>query len=334
MTESLAADAGRDTLANEIAKPEANGRCVVARLLGGLGNQMFQYAAGRSLARRTGSNLVLDATALTLRQQRRSYALAGYRIAAAVSFAGYAHAPRGTAIRFPRSTPYEWLDGVANLFRSTADPADAQAATTTFSVFAEQSFDFDPRFGSLGAQTYLVGYWQSARYFDDSGDAIRSELTFASMPNAVNAHWLARIGAVADAVCVHVRRGDYLNAAQLNHHGLCSPGYYRRAMRLVRERAPAAQFFIFSDDWPWCREHLAESDTVVVDANDPGAAQDELRLMASCRHHIIANSSLSWWAAWLAARGGQIVIAPKPWFTRTADTPDLLPAGWLALPRD
>jgi hypothetical protein len=199
-------------------------------------------------------------------------------------------------------------------------------------VFSERSFDFDPAFAALGAQTYLVGYWQSARYFADIAGAIRHELRLPREPNVANAHWLARIAEV-DAVCVHVRRGDYLLAPHFQHHGLCSVEYYRGAMTLVRDSRLGVRFFVFSDDWGWARQHFAGDDVTVVEANGPEAGQDELRLMSACRHHILANSSLSWWAAWLAAGDGQIVIAPRPWFTATAETPDLFPAGWLAVSR-
>src|SRR6202008_3427836 len=107
-------------------------------------------------------------------------------------------------------------------------------------------------------------------------------------------------------------------------HGVCSAGYFARAMRLVRERVENPTFFVFSDDLAWCRQYVTGADVAYVDANSSDAAHDELELMAACRHHIIANSSLSWWGAWLARTDGQIVIAPKPWFTRKADTPDLL----------
>lgn len=307
--------------------------CVVARLSGGLGNQMFQYAAGRALALKTGSRLVLDATAFTLPTERRTFALDGYRLVAEVSFAGYAHQPVKAVIRFPPSRRYRWIDGAAQLLRVTIGPVGREAREKTFYVFTEKSFDFDARFCRRGAQTYLVGYWQSERYFAGVADLIREELTYVRAPNATNAGWLARIS-TANAVCVHVRRGDYLLGPHFEHHGVCSADYYRRAMRLMRERAPGPQFFVFSDDWRWCREHLAGADTVIVDANAPGAVQDELRLMAACRHHVIANSSLSWWAAWLSTGHRQVVVGPQPWFAMTTLTPDLFPRGWLVLPRD
>jgi hypothetical protein len=306
---------------------------VVVCLFGGLGNQMFQYAAGRSLAIRTGSRLLLDATGFTLPQARRAYALDGYPLAAEARFDGYGHPPRTSSVRFPAAKLHRWIDRAARLLRARNIPIGRMAGEHTFSVFNENSFDFDPRMRECGPRTYLVGYWQSERYFADIAGLVRQELTYLRAPDAANAQWLARIRA-ANAVCVHVRRGDYLLAAHFRHHGLCSADYYRRAIRLMRERVAAPQFFVFSDDWPWCREHLAAPDMVVVDANQPEAGQDELRLMAACRHHVIANSSLSWWAAWLGTTPGQVVVAPTPWFTHRSETPDLLPAGWVTMPRE
>ena len=225
-----------------------------------------------------------------------------------------------------------WIDRAARLLRARNIPLRRAAGENSFSVFNERSFDFDPRFPECGAQTYLVGYWQSERYFASVADLVRQELTYQRAPDAANARWLARIRA-ANAVCVHVRRGDYLLPAHFRHHGLCSAEYYRRAVGLMRERFADPQFFVFSDDWSWCRKHLADDDMVIVDANKPDAGQEELRLMAACRHHVIANSSLSWWGAWLAATADQIVVAPTPWFTHRPATPDLFPAGWVTLPR-
>jgi hypothetical protein len=308
-----------------------SGASVVAYLFGGLGNQMFQYAAGRALALKTGSRLILDATASTL-PKARGYALDGYALAAETRFDGYRYPPRQPAVRFPARQRPHWIERAARVVRATI-PVSLAAGENSFSVFAEDGFDFDPRFWQCGTRTYLVGYWQSERYFAEIGHLVRQELTYQRAPDAGNAQWLARLRA-SNAVCVHVRRGDYLLPAHFTHHGLCSAGYYQRALGLIRARVANPQFFVFSDDWRWCREHLADTDVVIVDANKPDAAQDELRLMAACRHHVIANSSLSWWAAWLAGSSGQIVVAPSPWFTHRPQTPDLFPAGWVTIPRD
>jgi glycosyl transferase family 11 len=305
---------------------------VVARLVGGLGNQMFQYAAGRSLAVRTGARLVLDATSFTLPRAPRTFALEGYALAAETRFDGYPHPPRLSAVQFPAAHRPSWIDRAARLLRVKNIPLGRAAGKNSFSVFNQRSFDFDRRFSQCGPQTYLVGFWQSERFFADVAPLVRQELTYQRPPDPANAEWLARIRA-ANAVCVHVRHGDYLLPAHFEHHGVCSADYYRRSMALIRERVTDPRFFIFSDDWPWCREHLAAADAVIIDANKPDAAQDELRLMAACRHHIIANSSLSWWGAWLGASTGQVVVAPTPWFTHRPATPDLFPAGWVTLRR-
>ena len=319
-------------LGSELTAAGADSSSVVACLFGGLGNQMFQYAAGRSLALKIGARLVLDATGFTLPDARRAYALEDYALAAETRFDGYRYPPRQLQVRLPAPQRPRWIERAVHFFRVRL-PAGRIGDENTFSVFTERSFDYDPRLWDCGPQTYLVGYWQSERYFATVADVIRRELTWTRPPDVANAQWLARIHA-ANAVCVHVRRGDYLLPAHFHHHGLCSVDYYRRAVRLMRERLADPRFFVFSDDWQWCRQHLADDDTVVVDANKPEAGQDELRLMSACRHHVIANSSMSWWAAWLGTSAGQIVVAPTPWFTHRPETPDLFPAGWIALPRE
>jgi hypothetical protein len=322
---------------------------VAARLCGGLGNQLFQFAAGRSLAQRCGARLVLDATYFTLPVVRRKFALAPYRIDSEVVFSGYGYPPTRRVVVLPRPHGFaEHLDGVVDrivhrLGANGKRVEEAIAAAVTglrhvrglpraLRVFGEKAFDYDCEFTTLGAHTYLDGYWQSYRYFDGIADVIRAELTIAREPNPANKSWLARMQR-SNSVCVHVRRGDYLSGDHFGHHGICSTDYYARAMRLVAERVENPQFFVFSDDPGWSRQHVGGPNSAFVDANPPDAADDELRLMAACRHHIIANSSLSWWGAWLARHDGQIVIGPDPWFSGRDETPDLFPANWIALPR-
>jgi hypothetical protein len=323
------------------------GPVVAAHLCGGLGNQLFQYAAGRSLAHRNRARLVLDATTFTLPQQRRKFALEPYAIDAAVVFDGYAYAPQTPAVMLPRpdwlrERPGSFIDRfVYRLGRARVEGGAIRLVNTVryltgraaaLRVFAEKSFDYDPGFSRLEGRTYLEGYWQSHRYFADTADVIRRELTLRYEPNAVNRQWLARILG-SNSVCVHVRRGDYLTVDHFDQHGICSADYYARSMQLLAGRIDNPQFFVFSDDLAWSRQHLSGLNVCFVDANSAEAAHDELKLMASCRHHIIANSSLSWWGAWLARWDGQIVIGPDPWFSARKETPDLFPPDWLVLPR-
>jgi Glycosyl transferase family 11 len=323
---------------------------VVARLCGGLGNQLFQFAAGRSLAERRGAQLILDATVFTLPNERRKFALEPYPIAAKVTVDGYAYPPTRPLVIVPRPAaldqrPAALVDRIVSGIGQRSGMAESavMAVVSGFRhvtgrpaalrVFREKTFDYDSAFETIGAQTYIDGYWQSERYFNDVCELIRRELTLPYGPNAVNAHWLGHIQGT-NSVCVHVRRGDYLLADHFSQHGICSADYYARAMRAIVERVENAQFFIFSDDLEWCGRHIAGRNVAYVDANPPDAAHDELRLMSACRHHIIANSSLSWWGAWLARHERQIVIGPDPWFSAVRKTPDLFPDSWIALPRD
>jgi len=304
---------------------------VATHLLGGLGNQLFQYAAGRALASRLDANLVLDATAFGTGYCQRPFALDRYPIQATVAWRGFRKGPRKGPVPLPDSaSPAERaLRLVGRIFTASKDGGFWRPR---LDVFIQKGFDYDPQFERLARSTYLAGYWQSYRYFEPAAETIRRELQRPAPPPGANRDWLARIGG-ANAVCVHVRRGDYLLAREQRLHGLCSLGYYERAMRQILGQHRDVEFFMFSDDHQWCRENFRGPGIHFVDANGPDAAVEDLRLMAACRHHIIANSSLSWWGAWLAGHPDQVVIAPDPWFTYLPSTPDLLPKGWLTLPR-
>lgn len=297
---------------------------VAVQILGGLGNQLFQYAAGRALAQRIGARLILDCTSRMANP--RTFALDRFPIQADV----IRDAPTTIRQRHFR------LGG--NLGRRITDafhdafPRIVQIDGHPFKiVYEKRLFTYDPRFESLAGSNYLIGWQQSYRYFEHAADVVRSELRMEWAPSRANEEWLDRIRQ-ANSVCLHVRRGDYLDQGVQDYFGVCAPSYYARAAQTIRERVENPRFFVFSDDLAWCRDHLTMEDTQFVDANGPEDAADELRLMAACRHHIIANSSFSWWAAWLAGHPKQVVIAPYPWFAGRPSAPDLLPERWIRLP--
>jgi hypothetical protein len=152
-----------------------------------------------------------------------------------------------------------------------------------------------------------------------------------SSPNEEMAH---RIGGEESAVSIHVRRGDYVSDAGTNRfHGTCSVDYYHDAVDRISGFAPASHFFVFSDGIDWAKENLRLRQPVTyVDFNDGEKNYEDLRLMSLCKHHIIANSSFSWWGAWLNPNPDKIVIAPKKWFNDPSiNTDDLIPNSWLRL---
>jgi len=285
---------------------------IVTRLQGGLGNQMFQYAAGLRLAAARQAELRLDLSLLDVRDGRtpRTFELDRLSITAT------------------RATPEETealltkRPLAARLVRR-----DPRAAAR------ERHFHYDPAVAQLPDDTCLEGYWQSERYFADAADLVRRQFRLRSEPSGRNAELVRQI-ASCTAVSVHVRRGDYATDPTTNAaHGLCPLDYYRRAAAYLAQRVREPVFFLFSDDPEWTKAHLAlGGDAIAVDHNGPDDGAEDLRLLSLCRHHVIANSSFSWWGAWLCEHAEKIVVAPDRWFAdRAKDTSDLLPARWVKL---
>jgi len=275
---------------------------------------MFQYAAGRALADRLGADLLLDTrafeNALAFQDYtRRAYALAPFKLRARLATA---------------ADLQDWPLWVVEIGMRM------RAVRPLFRRWHfEYGITYDSRLRTLHEPVCLVGYWQSERYFIDIADRIRADFALAQ-PMRDNNSRLLELARSAHSVGLHVRRGDFVSlsdAAQV--HGLCSIDYYRRAIQLVGERCPQCRFLVFSDDPQWARAELPlDPSALFVTGNEQQPEQD-LALMSACKHHVIANSSFSWWAAWLGYSAGQIVVAPSPWYASSKlDTRDLAVARW------
>ena len=284
---------------------------IITALSGGLGNQMFQYAMGRSLAARRGAPLLLDVRPLAT-DALRDYALGGFRVTATVAKpADLPSAPGPIARRLRRLLP--WITPRASV--------------------PERAFTFDPSILDLTPPAHLTGNWQSERYFADSADLIRAEFQLAA-PFTPDRAQLAETIVARNAVSAHVRRGDYVSNPVANaYHGTCDPDWYAAAKSRMDDAVPNGDYVIFSDDPDWARTNLSDfANALFVEPSGDGKDEQDLHLMAMCRHHIIANSSFSWWGAWLNPRPDKVVIAPLHWFKGAAhDTRDILPAGWVRL---
>ncbi|RYD37619.1 MAG: hypothetical protein EOP87_03175 [Verrucomicrobiaceae bacterium] len=176
----------------------------------------------------------------------------------------------------------------------------------------ERDQTFDPRFTQAPADCMLFGYFQSPLYFEGMEQTLRKELSTQGLGLEKGHEALAEKLAQPGSVAVHVRRTDYAGNPNLD---LCGMNYYRTAMQRLRDSVPDARFLIFSDDPVWCRGNFRESDCEVVDSGGPSTPLTDLHLMSSASHHIIANSSYSWWAAWLGKKTGQRVLMPSVWFS-------------------
>lgn len=289
---------------------------VIVRLAGGLGNQLFQYSAGRAVSQRLAIPLKLDLSAVRLGHKRR-YRLDHFNIEAKPT------------TRDELSSLVSSSGGLGRLYRW----AQRFLPTRRRRIFVEGPTGYDPRILKVGRRVYLVGYWQREEYFSPIENLLRRELTVRSEPDARNRDMLALIDRT-QSVSVHVRRGDYVSDPVAHtYHGLCPLSYYDAAIKAMAERVPQLHLFVFSDDMEWTRRNLRYTcATTFVRHNGVEKDYEDLRLMARCKHHIIANSSFSWWGAWLSPYTSKIVIAPKRWFRDTgAGRRDPVPARWLRL---
>ncbi|MBM3826469.1 MAG: alpha-1,2-fucosyltransferase [Verrucomicrobia bacterium] len=277
---------------------------------GGVGNQMFQYAAARALSHRLGAELTLDVRRLNHRAHR-AFGLADFKLAPSCRI--LAEGPPGKPPgRFGR------------LVRSALGVRD---------YFAEKTFAYDPAVLGLAAPVTLDGYFQSERYFREEAALIRADFEpKASLAEAID--WRAACFPPGPTASLHVRRGDYVEAKNQAYHGLATLAYYERALAILAERtAVMPTICVFTDDPGWVRANLPLPRGTRYVSEHTSAALEDLILMSRCTHHVTANSSFSWWGAWLNPRADKIVITPAQWFQPGAglDTRDLRPTSWLAV---
>ena len=280
---------------------------IVSRIIGGLGNQMFQYAAGFAVAEHIRSEHRVDVSAFG-RYSLRENSLIHLNITSA-SIDDDDYPPIKTS-----------CEGFVEERRGLR-------------TVRESGMRFDPSLFETGDDLFLFGYWQTESYFKSVESKIRSEFQVKTEPDAENRNLLAQIRD-SQSVAVHIRRGDYVSHRKVRKEfGSCTLRYYEGAIRLIKDRVADATFFVFSDEPEWAQAHLNIERSKYVTHNSGNRDFEDLRLMASCRHFIIANSSFSWWAAWLGAEADKTVIAPKPWFLSAKyDSRDVVPRGWMSLP--
>lgn len=291
---------------------------IIVKLIGGMGNQMFQYAAGRRAAWRHNTVLKLDLSQLQGDQGSdtpRQFALDHLRISAVAASSREVAEMSGS--------------GRGLLGRVRQRLGLGQRGR----LCREKHFHFDPQMLNIPDGCYLVGYWQSERYFTEIEELIRDEFFFQE-PLSGEKLELAKVMQGEQSVSLHVRRGDYFSSAAINAlHGTCTLRYFSDAAAMVASQLQSPRFFVFSDDTAWTKEYLRlPYPMTVVEHNGPDRAHEDMRLMSMCRHHIISNSSFSWWGAWLNPRVDKMVVAPSRWFNDASiDTKDLLPASWLRM---
>lgn len=294
-------------------------RVVVVRLVGGLGNQMFQYAAACGLAHEREAHVLIDVSGFE-HDTLRTYELNHLWVPQDIQAAGLERLWNGRSFH---------ARAIRRLMRSWPRSRGA---------YNEPHFHFDKNFFALaGGKIRLDGYFQSPLYFAGCEGVLRERFRPVEPFGAAAEVWADRIGGSRCSVSLHLRRGDFVsNPHAAAVHTALGESYYRRATELVRRiLGEEIDFFLFSDEPDFVQQAFANLPRAHVVRTDPTRNWEDMFLMAHCHHHIIANSSYSWWGAWLNSSLEKIVIAPGQWFTReklaTTNVMDLYPEGWVIL---
>ncbi len=285
---------------------------IVVQLLGGMGNQMFQYALGRNLSIKHNTELLLDNSYLgdnNFNHTSRPFALDKFHLKASI-----------TTKKFKFLKKRSLLNRLGSIFEGQ----------DRLKLVKEPFFYFDEKIEGAPDNSYLEGYWQSFKYFQGVEDQIRNDFRFTNLQTEKN-EIVKKINS-SDSVAVHIRRGDYIsNPVTSAYHGVCSMDYYNKAIGMIKKKFPNAVFFIFSDEPSWVKENFQlDSEFYIVNNVSDSSSYFDLFLMSSCNHAIIANSSFSWWGAWLNPYPEKMVIAPAKWFNdNSINASDLIPSKWL-----
>lgn len=302
---------------------------IITWLNGGLGNQMFQYAAGLALAHERRTVLKLDVSwfrEYAEFEAHNIYGLSCFNITE--QFATQDEIDR--LCGRPLSRMEQFALPIARTLRLN----HYVRSHTALGRLHSGAFKFYPEFHHLPDQTMISGWWQSEKFFAPVAEQLRLHFSFRYPPRPEVAAMAEQIRRGPSAA-IHFRRGDYTRNTTFNQKiGVVGPSYYERAVRLLRERSPGATLYIFSDDIEAvAREFHPPGPHVFVRSVEHWHPWDKIRLMSLCDHIAIANSTFSWWAAWLNPSPEKLVIAPDPWFANSVhDSSDVVPASWTRLP--
>lgn len=289
---------------------------VIVKLIGGLGNQLFQYAVGLQLAMFHQTVLKLDKEPFE-QYKLHQYSLAPFAIKESFASPEDVAALTGTTKKGLILFFFKVQRKLKPYYRRTV------IRETTLSLY-------DPNIFKTPRNVYLDGYWQSEKYFANIQDIIRSHFTVKLEQDSLSRQLATQI-AQTQSVSLHIRRGDYVTNPRTNQvHGTVCLSYYHECVEHIAKRISSPHFFVFSDDHTWTTENLhLDYPVTFVTHNDASRNYEDLRLMSSCKHHIIANSSFSWWGAWLNPNPNKLVFAPAKWANDPSmNTRDLLPDGW------
>lgn len=300
---------------------------IVIRLIGGLGNQMFIYALGKSLALKNKQSLYLDETWIK-EMERKNKIILGLN--------NYFFLDKGKKNIF--------INILIKIFNNRFIKYSLKFIKFK-SIIQEKKFSYNKELLNINLNFMYIldGYWQSYKYFEDYEDEIKKIFSFDERLYHENKKMVDLILNYSNSVSIHVRRGDYEKNPQTKkvHGNICTFDYYKRAIEIIKKKIEKPIFFVFSDDIDWCKKKfkLLEENFIYSDINEGKIEKEighrdngyiDMYLMTLCKNNIIANSSFSWWAAYLNPNKEKVIIAPQKWFNdETKDTKDLCPESWI-----
>jgi len=285
---------------------------IIVKIIGGLGNQMFQYAYAKSLEQK-GHEVKIDISAFETYKLHGGYQLDKYNI---------------------------------DLNSSTKDENDKFYKNTFFYKvlrrfgmdfsrrIKEKSLLFDKKLLEIDDNSYLDGYFQCEKYFKDIREIILKQFTINQDISNYTKEIKNKIQNFQNSCSLHIRRGDFVNSTNINIHGACDIEYYKKAMKYLEEKVENINYFIFSDDIEWVKENLAIQNAIYIDSKEKRIPHEDIYLMSLCKNNIIANSSFSWWGAWLNQNEKKMVIAPKRWFADDkleSQSKDIVCESWIRI---
>lgn len=294
---------------------------IISRLNGGLGNQMFQYALGRVISKLNNSELYLDLS--LYKNQHELNTIRNFEL----SIFPNIKSTEISLLILNKFTKSNKLKLLLNHFLKL----DLKAYPSNW--IRENNHQFHPEILKLRGDYLLDGYWQTEKYFKKYRKLILNDFSF---PKKISKRNKDIINLIKDkeAVSIHIRRGDYVSNKLTNsYHGVCSPNYYKKAILLIKNKIKKPSFIIFSDNINWCKKNLlVPKKSLFIDHNTEKKSFEDMRLMSLCKHNIIANSSFSWWGAWLNQNKNKIIIAPDPWFkNKEAKKRETVPSHWIKI---
>jgi len=280
---------------------------IIIKLKGGLGNQMFQYATGISLAMKNADELFIDNGEYEKinRDIPRNYELSGFDITSNIA-------------------TQKQIDSVLNPFSKISHLFNQK-------ILRKFYRDYHSEIMKQKGNIHLDGFFQSEKYFENIRPTILREF---SLKNPIPNQNLLEEIENNNSISIHIRRGDYIKNKETNsYHGTCSKEYYESAIKNIKSQFPDAVFYFFSDDIKWVKENFdIDGNATKIGTDEDHSNPEELILMSKCKHNIIANSSFSWWAAWLNQNPNKIVIAPKKWVNKVPNPhPNITPETWTKL---